>query len=44
MERNGGEAPEDLDLREMREKVEYVLESLREARGKVVRGLERGSS
>ena len=44
MERNGGEASEDLDLREMREKVEYVLESLREARGKVVRGLERGSS
>ena len=41
MERNGGEAPQELSLREMREKIEYVLESVKEARANVVRGLEK---
>jgi hypothetical protein len=41
MERNGGEAPEELNLQEMRGKIEYVLESVKEARANVVRGLEK---
>ena len=41
MERNGGEAPQELSLREMREKIEYVLESVKEARANVVRGLKK---